>query len=54
MLGWIVFFALMTVIGMFVTAAELPAPATASVITSLVFSVLLVVSLLCRLIRDRA
>jgi hypothetical protein len=53
MLGWILFFALMTIIGIF-TAVELPAPATASVITSLVFSVLLVISLLCRLIRDRA
>jgi hypothetical protein len=54
MLGWIVFFALMTVIGIFSTATELPVPAAASVITSLVFSLLLVISLLCRLIRDRA
>ena len=52
MLGWIVFFALMSVIGLFTTAAELPAPAIASVLTSLVFSILLAISLLCRLIRD--
>ena len=53
MLGWILFFALMTIIGLF-TAVELPAPSTASVITSLVFSILLAISLLCRFIRDRA
>jgi hypothetical protein len=54
MLGWIVFFALMTFLGVITVAAELPAPATASVVTSLVFSVLLVVSLLVRAIRGRA
>ena len=53
MLGWIVFFGLMTLLGV-ITAAELPAPATASVVTALVFSVLLVASLLVRAIRGRA
>ena len=54
MLGWIVFFGLMTVLGVITTAAESPAPAFASIVTSLVFSVLLVASLLIRAIRGRA
>lgn len=54
MLGWIVFFGLMTLLGVITAAAGLPTPATASVVTSLVFSVLLVASLLIRVIRGRA
>jgi F0F1-type ATP synthase membrane subunit a len=54
MLGWILFFALMTFLGVSATATELPAPATASIATSLVFSVLLVVSLVVRAIRGHA
>jgi hypothetical protein len=54
MLGWNVFFALMTLGGMTAIAAELPAPATASVVTSLVFMSLLLVSLLVRAMRGPA
>jgi len=52
MLGWIVFFALMTVLGIAAAARELPQPATASVMTGVVFIVLLVVSLVVRAIRN--
>lgn len=54
MLGWNVFFALMTVGGITTIAAELPAPATASIVTSLVFMSLLLVSLLLRAMRGQA
>jgi hypothetical protein len=53
MLGWIVFFALMTIGGVAAIAAEFPAPATASIVTSLVFVSLLVVSLLVRALRGQ-
>jgi hypothetical protein len=54
MLGWNVFFALMTVGGVTSIAAELPAPAPASIVTSLVFLSLLLVSLLVRAMRGHA
>lgn len=54
MLGWNVFFALMTIGGAIAIAAELPAPAPASVVTSLVFVSLLLVSLLVRAMRGHA
>lgn len=52
MLGWIVFFALMAFVGVITAATELPQPAAASLMTGLVFSVLLVVSLVVRAIRS--
>jgi|SwirhirootsSR2_FD_contig_21_31050098_length_249_multi_2_in_0_out_0_1 hypothetical protein len=54
MLGWNVFFALMTIGGIIAIAAELPSPATASIVTSLVFVSLLFVSLLVRAMRGHA
>jgi hypothetical protein len=54
MLGWNVFFALMTIGGITAIAAELPAPATSSIVTSVVFVLLLLVSLLARVMRSHA
>ena len=54
MLGWIVFFGLMTLVGIIMAATASPARAAASHVTGLVFSVLLVASLLVRAIRGRA
>jgi len=54
MLGWNVFFALMTIGSAAAIVAELPAPATACIVTSLVFMSLLLVSLLVRALRGQA
>ena len=53
MLGWIVFFGLMALLGVITAATASPPRAAAPVVTGLVISVLLVASLLVRAIRGR-
>ena len=52
--GWTILFALIATFAAITAAAALPTPALASVVTSLVFAVLFLISLLVRAIRGRA
>ena len=55
MVGWMILFALMAILGAVLTAAGLPAPAAASMqVTSLVFTVLFLITVLTRAIRRGA
>jgi hypothetical protein len=54
MLGWIILFGLMSLCGVTILASELPSPTMASVAGSLLFVLLLVISLMARMLRSRA
>jgi hypothetical protein len=54
MLGWIILFGLMSLCGVTILASELPRPTMASVAASLLFMLLLVISLMARVLRSRA
>jgi hypothetical protein len=54
MLGWIILFSLMSLCGVTILASELPRPTLASVAASVLFMLLLVISLMARVLRSRA
>ena len=54
MLGWIILFGLMSLCGVTILASELPRPTMASVAASVLFMLLLVISLMARVLRSRA
>jgi hypothetical protein len=54
MLGWILLFGLLSLFGVTMLAAELPRPTLASMATSLLFMLLLAVSVMARVFRSRA